>query len=219
MAYEPKHYESVSWAVFNSTDYDARLGRKAVRAKYGKRGLDRLKKIIVEGGGIMAIFQVPPTLVTKLFAETVGMGAERRAERRAQRHEGKRMSECYYDNELCEGELWECQTCHQEFCQTHFHSTDKGTNVECVGCEGERKEAQEEEGVEEGRLVQISGTLNDDQFETLGEGFISLLDLKKIRSGNDAGRVRTTWGTKTPQGLAKTVLRVVEDFIESGETP
>lgn len=46
---------------------------------------------------------------------------------------------CYYDNELCEGELWECESCNEEYCQTHFHVTDKGYNVECVACERERE--------------------------------------------------------------------------------
>ena len=45
---------------------------------------------------------------------------------------------CYYDNDLCEGELWECQTCHELYCQAHFHTTSKGDNVECVACERER---------------------------------------------------------------------------------
>ena len=50
------------------------------------------------------------------------------------------MTKCYYDNELCEGELWQCQTCEEHYCQTHFHQTDKGENVECVACERERLE-------------------------------------------------------------------------------
>lgn len=55
------------------------------------------------------------------------------------------MSDCYYDNQLCEGELWECQTCEQHYCQAHFHQTDKGENVECVACERERLEAEKKE--------------------------------------------------------------------------
>lgn len=42
---------------------------------------------------------------------------------------------CYYDNELCCGDLWECRTCGEEFCQTHWHQTDLGHEVECVACE------------------------------------------------------------------------------------
>ena len=49
------------------------------------------------------------------------------------------MSKCYYDNELCEGELWECLTCSESYCQTHWHDTDKGHNVECVACERQRQ--------------------------------------------------------------------------------
>jgi hypothetical protein len=46
-----------------------------------------------------------------------------------------------YQTDKCEGELWECETCNEEFCQFHGHVTDKGTNVECVSCERERKES------------------------------------------------------------------------------
>lgn len=49
------------------------------------------------------------------------------------------MANCYYDDPaVCEGELWECETCHENYCQTHWHETDLGTNVECVACERER---------------------------------------------------------------------------------
>lgn len=45
---------------------------------------------------------------------------------------------CYYDNELCEGELWECETCGELYCQFHSHDTAMGCDVECVACERER---------------------------------------------------------------------------------
>jgi hypothetical protein len=48
---------------------------------------------------------------------------------------------CYYGDESCEGDLWQCRTCKEWFCQGHFHSTSQGDNVECVACERERKEA------------------------------------------------------------------------------
>ena len=51
---------------------------------------------------------------------------------------------CYYDNEQCEGQLWQCQTCGGWYCQWHGHVTGKGTNVECVACEYSRKEEEEE---------------------------------------------------------------------------
>ena len=75
------HYESVSWAVFNSTNYDYRLGRKAVLDKFGERGWEKVKKMIREGQGIMAIFHRSPVAESKLFANVVGMSAERRAEK------------------------------------------------------------------------------------------------------------------------------------------
>jgi len=46
---------------------------------------------------------------------------------------------CYYDNEICAGELWQCKTCGQWFCENHWHETDLGRNVECVACERWRK--------------------------------------------------------------------------------
>lgn len=52
--------------------------------------------------------------------------------------------ECYYDNDLCdysEG-VWECETCEEQFCAvSHNHVTEKGADVECVGCERERSVA------------------------------------------------------------------------------
>jgi hypothetical protein len=56
--------------------------------------------------------------------------------------EGMKTS-CYYDNDLCEGELWVCDSCKEEYCQTHWHVTELGKNVECVACERERLERQE----------------------------------------------------------------------------
>lgn len=44
-------------------------------------------------------------------------------------------AKCYFDNELCDGELWECETCQEKFCQFHSHQGDKGVNVECADCE------------------------------------------------------------------------------------
>lgn len=49
---------------------------------------------------------------------------------------------CYYNNEGCAGDLWRCQTCGEFYCSGgHNHHTAKGTNVECVACERERKDA------------------------------------------------------------------------------
>ncbi len=48
---------------------------------------------------------------------------------------------CYYDNDACdysEG-LWLCLSCNDWYCHGHNHETSKGYNVECVGCEAERK--------------------------------------------------------------------------------
>ena len=48
---------------------------------------------------------------------------------------------CYYGIPECSGELWECQTCGEEYCEeVHFHETSKGRNVECVACERARKD-------------------------------------------------------------------------------
>jgi hypothetical protein len=51
-------------------------------------------------------------------------------------------NECYYRTaDACHGERWTCAGCNEKFCQTHFHVTDKGRNVECVACERRRAEA------------------------------------------------------------------------------
>lgn len=42
---------------------------------------------------------------------------------------------CFFDNELCDGELWACEACYEQFCQFHSHQGDKGVNVECANCE------------------------------------------------------------------------------------
>lgn len=52
------------------------------------------------------------------------------------------MNVCYYNNELCKGALWQCQACKEWYCQTHFHWTTLGKNIECVACERERKSQQ-----------------------------------------------------------------------------
>lgn len=58
---------------------------------------------------------------------------------------------CYYANDTCEGDTWQCQTCKEHYCQTHSHVSSKGHNTECVACERERKDAEllaEDERVE-----------------------------------------------------------------------
>lgn len=49
---------------------------------------------------------------------------------------------CYYANEACEGDTWQCETCGEHYCQAHSHVTDRGHNKECVACERERKDAK-----------------------------------------------------------------------------
>ncbi len=36
-------------------------------------------------------------------------------------------------------DLWECGTCGEMFCQTHWHETMLGKNVECSTCERKRE--------------------------------------------------------------------------------
>jgi hypothetical protein len=54
------------------------------------------------------------------------------------------VEECYYhDPDHCHGGLWECQTCHETYCdEGHWHETTKGKNVECVSCERTRLDAK-----------------------------------------------------------------------------
>ena len=56
--------------------------------------------------------------------------------------------QCYYKEDCCDGELWECETCHEHYCEVHWHETDLGRNVECVACERERR-LRDEHGVED----------------------------------------------------------------------
>ncbi len=39
-------------------------------------------------------------------------------------------------------ETWECLTCGEVFCETHWHFTSEGTNVECTDCERAREETE-----------------------------------------------------------------------------
>ena len=47
--------------------------------------------------------------------------------------------------------------------------------------------------------------------EKAGKEIAELLGLKKIRSGDDKGRFRTTYGSKTEVGLALTVQRILKE--------
>lgn len=58
---------------------------------------------------------------------------------------------CYYANDVCEGDTWQCVSCNEHYCQAHSHTSSKGHNKECVACERERKDAEllaEEERIE-----------------------------------------------------------------------
>lgn len=50
---------------------------------------------------------------------------------------------CYHDNAACEGDLWQCLSCRETFCQAHARITTRGPNKECEGCERERKDAEQ----------------------------------------------------------------------------
>ena len=52
------------------------------------------------------------------------------------------MSDCYYGEDSCDDDLWQCETCGEWFCSQHFHETSKGYCVECVACERERLEEE-----------------------------------------------------------------------------
>ena len=43
----------------------------------------------------------------------------------------------------CHGRLWQCRTCREWYCQTHWHETSKGRNVECSTCEFRRQMEEE----------------------------------------------------------------------------
>ena len=70
------HFGSVSLAVFNCNDYGKSKGREAVKAKYGDQGWKEVTKRMKSG--IMEIFNHKPTKETALFANVVGLAAEKR---------------------------------------------------------------------------------------------------------------------------------------------
>lgn len=43
----------------------------------------------------------------------------------------------------CSGPLWRCQTCLRSFCQTHYHTSQAGRNVECRACHEQRVDGQD----------------------------------------------------------------------------
>lgn len=72
--------------------------------------------------------------VIKALEDDLGITAEREVKAEA-------VAECYYaDEKVCDGEVWECETCGQRYCLMHNHDTELGCNVECVACERQRKE-------------------------------------------------------------------------------
>jgi len=53
--------------------------------------------------------------------------------------------------------------------------------------------------------------MNTLEAEQIGLRLIEVLQLPRIRSGPEKGRVRTAWGTKTPTGLALVVKRMIKE--------
>ena len=98
------------------------------------------------------------------------------------------MTTCYYDDpKTCEGELWQCQTCKEHYCQAHFHQTSLGENVECVACERERleKEAAAEKASPRGWVF-----VDDDTEEEIG-----FAEPEEYRDADDAvDRFGRNWG-------------------------
>lgn len=76
-----KFFDGLIWAVFNCRESDKRKGRKAVLDKFGVSGWKKVLKI--NRTGIMAMFKVPPTPETQLYADTVGVAAEARCAKRS----------------------------------------------------------------------------------------------------------------------------------------
>ena len=66
---------------------------------------------------------------------------------------GDEMDTCYFSTKECEGELWQCETCGEWFCQLHWHETSKGRNVECAGCEYNREMAESGEHLYSDKFV------------------------------------------------------------------
>ena len=54
---------------------------------------------------------------------------------------------------------------------------------------------------------------NDEVAERFGGELIVIFQLPRIRTGNDKGRIKTVWGTKSDMGLARTLVRLLDEFI------
>jgi hypothetical protein len=66
------------------------------------------------------------------------------------------MSErCYYSDTSCLGATWQCKICQEHFCAHHGHTTDVGTDVECVGCEHVRRELEAERTGAPGSFLRV----------------------------------------------------------------
>lgn len=71
-----KHFDNITWAVFNCNKHDQAKARKVVLARFGNEGW---KKVLArKRSGIMEIFKYTPTPETKLYAQTVALSADSR---------------------------------------------------------------------------------------------------------------------------------------------
>ncbi len=114
------------------------VGMMAVDGYTSKEALNKMQKIInqFELGEVMT--------VSDIESASFDLDNEKEEEEEEE-EEGNEdaVEQCYYqDPSFCKGEIWQCQTCEQDFCEAHFHNTEKGDNVECVACESERLEEE-----------------------------------------------------------------------------
>ena len=86
------------------------------------------------------------------------------------------MKDCYYNNEFCQGDTWECLTCGENFCEGHCHSTDKGDNIECVACERTRLEDEENKSLAKARLEYLRGEIKGERI-----GYEEIAELESLK--------------------------------------
>ena len=58
-------------------------------------------------------------------------------------------------------DTWECQSCGETYCQTHWHETELGMNVECSSCERKRLSRQDPGSFNDMTEEEFSDILHD----------------------------------------------------------
>lgn len=74
---ELKHFDGITWAVFNRRDGDKRSARRAFVAEFGEAAFN-LHIAKYERDGIMSIFRQPPDEYTHFYVCRMAVAADKR---------------------------------------------------------------------------------------------------------------------------------------------